>query len=194
MVVDERGEEVEPGEVGEFLVRAPTMMQGYWGQPKLSEQAILTQEPFPGFRKQYYRTGDLVSLRPDALLTFRGRKDRQVKVRGYRVELDEIEAVCNAVGSVVEAAALPLRDDEGSVEIIAVVQVPRRGGGRYDDSAAGTVLISPRLCGAERHPRADRFSPHRQRQDRPASAHRRIPGGKESLICQSSTLFRNSLR
>ena len=123
MVVDERGDEVEPGEVGELLVRAPTMMRGYWGRPELSEEAILSGETFPGFRKQYYRTGDLVSLRPDGLLTFRGRKDRQVKVRGHRVELDEIEAVCNAFDSVVEAAALPMRDDDGAVEVMVVAQV-----------------------------------------------------------------------
>ncbi len=116
LVVNDNGELVEPGEIGELLVRAPTMMQGYWGRPDLSERAMVIRESF-----RYYRTGDLVAFRPDGLLTFHGRKDRQVKVRGYRVELDEIESACEALESVAEAAAVALRDAEGSAEIIAAV-------------------------------------------------------------------------
>lgn len=123
LVVDAADEPVAPGEQGELLVRAPTMMSGYWGRPDLNDAAFFMTEPVPGFRKVFYRTGDLVREGEDGNLEFLGRKDRQIKIRGYRVELDEVESVLASLDEVTEAAAVAVRDEEGNSVIVAVVQL-----------------------------------------------------------------------
>jgi amino acid adenylation domain-containing protein len=120
-IADADGEPVPPGEIGELLVRTPTMMQGYWGRPDLNRSAFFEREHVPGFTKRFYRTGDLLRARADGQLVFIGRKDRQVKVRGYRVELDEVENVLNGLEEIAEAAAVVVRDPSGNPEILAAV-------------------------------------------------------------------------
>ena len=121
LVVNAEGVEVPPGETGELLVRTPTMMHGYWRRPDLNRAAFVIRESHPGFTKRFYRTGDLVRERADGHLLFIGRQDRQVKVRGCRVELDEIENVLGTFEEVAEAAVVALRNDEGHTRILAAV-------------------------------------------------------------------------
>jgi amino acid adenylation domain-containing protein len=121
LVVDDRDRPVQPGEPGELLIRAPTMMRGYWSRPELNRRAFFRQPLFPGYEKVFYRTGDLVREQTDGALVFLGRKDRQIKVRGHRVELEEVEAVMCSLPGVAEAAAVDVRDDEGNVAIVAAV-------------------------------------------------------------------------
>ena len=123
LVVDDNDEEVEPGEPGELLVRTPTMMEGYWGRPDLNEAAFLIRERFCGFREVFYRTGDFVRVDEEGLLHFLGRKDRQIKVRGYRVELDEVESVFCKLDEVAEAAAFPVLGASDAIEIRVAVLV-----------------------------------------------------------------------
>ncbi len=126
LIIDAEDREVAAGEPGELLIRAPTMMRGYWSRSDLNRDAFFHQERFPGFEEVFYRTGDLVRDRGDGNLLFLGRKDRLVKVRGYRVELDEVEAVLGALPGVAEVAAVDLRDDDDQVVIVAAV-LPRQG-------------------------------------------------------------------
>ncbi len=113
LVVDDTEREVAPGEIGELLVRTPTMMRGYWDRPDLNARAFHRQPAPGGVDDIYYRTGDLVTARHDGALCFLGRKDRQVKTRGYRVELEEVEAALAAHEAVEEAAAYVVtREDE----------------------------------------------------------------------------------
>ncbi len=128
LVVDEEGRTVCPGQPGELLVRSPTMMQGYWNQPGLNQRAFFDCERTPGFRERFLRTGDLVRDRGDGELLFLGRKDRLVKVRGYRLELDEVEAVLASHPAVAEAAAVALSAGEGEKEIAAAVTLRDEGG------------------------------------------------------------------
>ena len=121
LVVDKNDETVAPGEPGELLIRAPTMMRGYWSRPELNRAAFFRATEFPDFEKVFYRTGDLVRERGDGNMVFLGRKDRQIKVRGYRVELDEVEGVVGALPGVAEAAAVDPRDTDGHVDIVAAV-------------------------------------------------------------------------
>lgn len=118
-VVDEDGRPVEPGEVGELLIRSPTMMRGYWGRPDLNEGAFVYENRFEGIPDVFHKTGDLVSEGQDGLLRFHGRRDRQVKARGYRVELDDIEAVLVSHPDVIEGAVFPVADEDGAVTIHA---------------------------------------------------------------------------
>lgn len=121
LVIDEDDNEVPTGSPGELVIRAPTMMRGYWSRPDLNRRAFLRRSRFTDFEEVFYRTGDLVRDRGDGNLMFLGRKDRLVKVRGYRVELDEVEAVLNALPEVAEAAAVAVRSADDQVIIAAAV-------------------------------------------------------------------------
>ena len=123
LVVDEADQEVAPGETGELLVRTPTMMRGYWDRPELNARAFY-RHPAPGGTDDlYYRTGDLVTKQSDGTLSFIGRKDHQVKTRGYRVELGEVEAAIAAHKDVEEAAAFIVPRDDGLQLIEAAVRL-----------------------------------------------------------------------
>lgn len=78
--------EVARGEQGEMWVHSPQLMTQYWGQPELNERVFATADG-----KRFYKTGDLGSLDEDGQLAFHGRIDHQVKVRGFRIELEGIE-------------------------------------------------------------------------------------------------------
>jgi amino acid adenylation domain-containing protein len=122
LVVDADDQAVSPGQVGELLVRAPTMMRGYWGRPELNQKVFYRRSVFPDYEEVFLRTGDLVRLRQDGKnYDFLGRKDRQIKTRGYRVELDEIEAALLSHAGVEEAAAFAVPDSEGSQQIEAAI-------------------------------------------------------------------------
>jgi amino acid adenylation domain-containing protein len=89
---DEDGREVEDGETGEIWLHGPQMTEGYWKAPHLDREKFIEAEG-----KRWYRTGDLGRFSPDHGIVFAGRVDRQVKVRGYRVELQDVEAALRSV-------------------------------------------------------------------------------------------------
>jgi acyl-CoA synthetase (AMP-forming)/AMP-acid ligase II len=102
------------GVPGELFVSGPGVARGYVGRPDLTETAFLPN-PFkqPHDSKYYdrmYRTGDIVMWLPNGTNRFFGRKDGQVQLRGFRVELGEIEAVISAVATV-RTAAIVLQDE-----------------------------------------------------------------------------------
>lgn len=121
LVVDGEDQEVAPGEVGELLVQSPATMPGYWNRPEQTERAFFRRGERPPFQERFYRTGDLVQLGADGEHYFLGRKDRQVKVRGYRIELDEIEVALLAHGQVEEAAVYLLPDGDGNNRLEAAI-------------------------------------------------------------------------
>jgi acyl-coenzyme A synthetase/AMP-(fatty) acid ligase len=96
-------------------------MRGYWGQPEKTERGFFRRPAFSGVEDIFYRTGDLVQHQPDGNYKYLGRKDRQIKTRGYRVELDEIEVALLSHELVQEAAVYPIPDGEGSNLIEAAV-------------------------------------------------------------------------
>jgi acyl-coenzyme A synthetase/AMP-(fatty) acid ligase len=127
MIVDDDDAPVAPGEPGLLLVRTPTMMRGYWGRPDLNARAFYTRPTFGLYEDVFHRTGDLVQLRPDGNLDFLGRKDRQIKTKGYRVELDEVEAALLQHAAVEAAAAFPVLNGDGSRRIEAAVTLREPG-------------------------------------------------------------------
>ena len=104
VVVDEHLVEVQPGEVGELLVTGPQRMPGYWQDEAATGRALVR---INGWADYFYRTGDRVR-RPveDEPFRFIGRLDHQVKVRGYRVELGEVEFALRQIEGVDAAAAV----------------------------------------------------------------------------------------
>lgn len=107
-VVDDEGRAVAPGMPGELVVAGPTVTAGYWGDPERSTGAFLSP---PGRTERFYRTGDVVVADEHGVLTFRGRRDHQVKVRGVRVELGEVETVLHAHPAVGDAAVVAIGAD-----------------------------------------------------------------------------------
>jgi acyl-coenzyme A synthetase/AMP-(fatty) acid ligase len=101
-------------------------MRGYWGQPEKTNRGFFRRKSFDYLEDIFYRTGDLVQLMPDGNYKYLGRKDRQIKTRGYRVELDEIEVALLAHASVEEAAVYPVPDGQGSNLIEAAIR-PKAG-------------------------------------------------------------------
>jgi acyl-CoA synthetase (AMP-forming)/AMP-acid ligase II len=126
LVVDLDDKPVSKGEVGELLIRGGVVMKGYWGQPEKTANGFFKRVLFDGFTDYFYRTGDLVQLDGDGNYRYLGRKDRQIKTRGYRVELDEIEVALLSHPLVEEAAAYPVPDGQGSNLIEASV-IPKSG-------------------------------------------------------------------
>lgn len=101
LVVDEKLQEVPPGEDGELLMAGPQVALGYWNDKAATERAFLVP---PGQSEIFYRTGDRVRRPTDGnSMNYLGRIDHQIKIRGNRVELGEVEAVLReltGIGSV----------------------------------------------------------------------------------------------
>ena len=123
LVVDDELRPVPNGEVGELLVRGSTVMSGYWGEPEKNLRVLVRQPSAGELEEVYFRTGDRVRVLDDGNLTFVARADRQVKVRGHRIELEEVETALLSLDPVEEAAAFTVPDGEGSSAVRAAVVV-----------------------------------------------------------------------
>lgn len=97
--------EVAVSDQGELMFSGPMTMVGYWNRPDLNERAFAVRDG-----KRFYLTGDMGERREDGLWILHGRGDRQTKIRGNRVELDEIEAVLAAHPAVSEAGVVTTPD------------------------------------------------------------------------------------
>jgi len=107
-ILDEKGKEVSPGEIGELVVRGSNVMLGYWNSPELTTEV---------YRDGVYRgekllfTGDLFRKDKDGFLYFVGRKDDMIKTKGERVSPKEIENEICKIPGVNEVAVIGLPDE-----------------------------------------------------------------------------------
>jgi mycobactin peptide synthetase MbtE len=97
-------------EVGEICIGGPAVATGYMHDPDLTARQFVDLD-IDGARKRMYRTGDLGHWSGDGLLRFNGRADLQVKVRGNRIEPEEIELAVSRIAGIALAAVVPLRRD-----------------------------------------------------------------------------------
>lgn len=119
-LVDDDGTVIEGPGRGELHVRTSTAMVGYWNRPDLDARAFADERGEGGLTRRWYRTGDVVERDADGVLTFVGRIDRQVKVRGVRVELEAIETALDAIEGVTASAAIRL--DDPDTPLVGIVQ------------------------------------------------------------------------
>jgi len=119
LLVDEAGQEVDFNRVGEIALESPYLTLGYWRKPDLTRAAFL---PDPaGGDARIYRTGDLGRMLPDGRLDHLGRKDFQVKVRGYRIEAGEIEGALLGSAEIKEAVVVAREDWRGEQHLVAYI-------------------------------------------------------------------------
>ena len=110
-------------EVGEIAVKSRHLSLGYWRNPELTQAKF---SPVPGEEeKRIFKTGDLGCMSPDGCLVYLGRKDFQVKIRGHRVELAEIERALLGLGQFREVVVVALEDYPGEQRLVAYL-VPVR--------------------------------------------------------------------
>ncbi|MEV0002884.1 amino acid adenylation domain-containing protein [Micromonospora sp. NPDC050980] len=117
-VVDADLRPVPPGETGELLIGGPGLADGYLNRPALTAERFVPDAFGAVAGQRLYRTGDLVRQAPDGRIVYLGRADRQVKVRGQRIELGEVEAVLAAHPDV-ERAAVEAVPGPGGTELVA---------------------------------------------------------------------------
>jgi amino acid adenylation domain-containing protein len=108
---------VAPGTEGELCIGGDSVMLGYWNDPAMTASRIVRPE---GGRPMY-RTGDLVRGAEDGALLFLGRRDHMVKIRGYRVELGDVEAKLQSFAGVSEGVCVALPDADGGTRLEAYV-------------------------------------------------------------------------
>jgi amino acid adenylation domain-containing protein len=130
---------VAPGETGELYISGVQLARGYLHRPDLTAERFV-DSPFgdPAPHDRLYRTGDLAHENPDGTVQFTGRADNQVKLRGFRIELDEIRLAVEA-HDWVRGAAVLVRDDPrtGFQNLVACIELSPREAALMDQGDAG---------------------------------------------------------
>ncbi|MBE9913477.1 amino acid adenylation domain-containing protein [Paenibacillus donghaensis] len=124
-VLDHLLQPVPIGVRGQICISGRGLARGYLNRPDLTHRKF-TDHPFlPG--EKLLLTGDYGSWTTSGELTFAGREDRQVQIRGYRIELDEVESHLNACPEIAEAVVHPKPDHEGNLQLVAyyTLRIPR---------------------------------------------------------------------
>ncbi|MBV9462862.1 MAG: AMP-binding protein, partial [Verrucomicrobiae bacterium] len=122
---DEDGRRVPAGAAGEIWVSSPYLAPGYWNRPDWTAEKFLSDPERPGWR--IFKTGDLGRILPDGRLAHLGRKDSQVKIRGHRLELDEVARALLRHPAIEDQAVLAAGSGEHDRVLLAFV-VLKTGG------------------------------------------------------------------
>jgi gramicidin S synthase 2 len=114
-IVDENGNTVKIGELGELCIKSEFNSKGYLGLEEKWNEV---------FYDDYYHSGDLATMDSDGSITVSGRKDFQVKIRGFRVELSEIDTTLLALDNVKEAVSIAATGSDGEKRILTYFSKP----------------------------------------------------------------------
>jgi amino acid adenylation domain-containing protein len=126
-VLDYHGNRIPVGAVGELHLGGIGIAQGYLNRPELTQEKFIDDEfgEQPGGR--LYRTGDLARFLPDGQIELLGRADNQIKLRGHRIELEEVEALLDSHVAVRRSVVTVVDVDEGDQRLVAYI-VPKQAG------------------------------------------------------------------
>ncbi|MFG3308193.1 amino acid adenylation domain-containing protein [Streptomyces wuyuanensis] len=142
-VLDAHHRPLPPGAVGELAIAGPGLAEGYPGNPEATAARFVTVDALDGER--VYLTGDLGYRGLDGLLYFLGRRDNQIKLRGHRIELEEIEAAASAALGGRSCAVVLDRETAGGPRLVGFLE---DGGDRAEfDEKALHAELSRRLPG-----------------------------------------------
>ncbi|MCX4778473.1 amino acid adenylation domain-containing protein [Streptomyces sp. NBC_01264] len=164
LLLDEDGAPVtEAGTTGELYLRADNLFSGYWRDPEATARALVPNPLRPRDRESVFRSGDRAELGADGHLYFRGRDDLQVKVRGNRVELEEVERVLGSHPRVARAAVAAAAD--GLLAVIARRPAPADSRDSHDtrdihDMPGNRAPAGPLATAELRRWCADRLPPY----------------------------------
>ncbi|NED06974.1 amino acid adenylation domain-containing protein [Streptomyces sp. SID6648] len=139
-VRDPRGRVLPPGAAGEIYVGGAGVADGYLGRPDLTAERFVTDAVTGG---RVYRSGDLGRMRPDGSIDHLGRLDSQVKLRGYRIELDEIRNVLLGVPCVSAAAVVLNPGEDGDPASARIDAYAVLTGGSVAEALAGARSVLP---------------------------------------------------
>lgn len=123
-VLDSEHKAVPTGEPGELYISSPCLAPGYLNRPELTAEKFIPNPFNDGLSSRLYRTGDMGRMRADGMIEFVGRTDHQVKIRGQRLELGEVEAVLLRHESVRECAVMA-RGDQADEKYLAAYIVAK---------------------------------------------------------------------
>ncbi len=118
-LLDDRGAPVPIGSAGELMIAGDGVAAGYHRRPELTAERFLLN-PFGG-NSLLYKTGDVARYRPDGTIEFLGRADHQVKIRGHRIEIGEIETVLANHPGVAQAAVVAQTGEDENTRLVAYV-------------------------------------------------------------------------
>ncbi|MFF4763636.1 Pls/PosA family non-ribosomal peptide synthetase [Streptomyces sp. NPDC001292] len=140
VLLDERLRPVPLGAVGEICLGGPGLARGYAGRPDLTAERFVQHPLAPGSGR-LYRTGDLGRITGDGEIEYLGRADDEVKIRGYRVSLEEVDNVLLEDPGVAQAATTPVSPREGHDDdrVLAAYVVPAGDGAVPDDDLAARL-------------------------------------------------------
>jgi amino acid adenylation domain-containing protein len=116
-LMDDDDKEVGFNEVGEIVVRSKYLSPGYWHNPELTNTKFKCESEDPD--KRIYYTGDLGLMRPDGCLIHKGRKDFRIKIRGYGVDLVEVEKAMLSHPGIREAVVVSPKIDSGETRLVS---------------------------------------------------------------------------
>jgi amino acid adenylation domain-containing protein len=120
LLLDDNGNELDVNQIGEIAVKSSYLALGYWRQNDLTRTKFL---PDPkGGNARIYLTGDVGYMAPDGCLVHTGRKDFQIKIKGHRIEISEIEMALRDLPEVAQAVVVPSNNSSGNgVRLLAYV-------------------------------------------------------------------------
>lgn len=143
LIWDQNGCPVLEGEKGEIVIAGDTVSAGYWKNEKLTEEKFGIIE-IEGKSRRFYRTGDQ-GYKKDGLLFYSGRMDRQIKLHGYRIEIDDIENNLMRLPDVRQAAVLPVYRDGKVRSLTAYVSVRKKKEDEFTASQEIRFLLAQYL-------------------------------------------------
>ncbi|WP_298516676.1 non-ribosomal peptide synthetase [uncultured Kordia sp.] len=134
LILDEKQQLCGDNIIGELCISGPQLSDGYLNLPALTEEKFVQHSKLS---KRIFRTGDLGKRLPNGTIVCIGRKDNQIKIRGYRVELEEVEQALAAEKQLIQKAAVLVKERKGQQVLVAFI-VPQEES--VNEEALKTVL------------------------------------------------------